>query len=270
MWLDAVALRMARPTSVDPVKAILATSGCFTSASPVEPSPVTMLTTPGGSPDFRADLGESQRGQRRELSRLEHYRIARGQRRRYFPGQHEQREIPGNDLPDDAARGVSGKFLMQQLRPAGMVIEVADDERNIDIAALANGLAVVHGFEHGEAAGMLLHGSRQSVEMAGSRMRSTEPAILADAALAARTAASISAGEPWATVASFSPVDGSAVSKYSASDRLPPCAANEMSEAATVEIEPGQGLFRVLGCGAVFHRDEFFGDAHMSVRYVRQ
>ena len=49
LWLEAVALRMARPTSVDPVNAILATSGCFTNASPVEPSPVTMLTTPGGS-----------------------------------------------------------------------------------------------------------------------------------------------------------------------------------------------------------------------------
>ena len=50
LWLAAVALRIARPTSVDPVNAILSTSGCFTSASPVEPSPVTMLTTPAGSP----------------------------------------------------------------------------------------------------------------------------------------------------------------------------------------------------------------------------
>jgi hypothetical protein len=35
---------------VDPVKAILSTSEFFTRASPVEPSPVTMLTTPAGSP----------------------------------------------------------------------------------------------------------------------------------------------------------------------------------------------------------------------------
>ena len=48
LWLAAVAPRIARPTSVDPVNAILSTSGCFTNASPVEPSPVTMLTTPAG------------------------------------------------------------------------------------------------------------------------------------------------------------------------------------------------------------------------------
>ena len=37
-----------RPTSVEPVKATLSTPGCSTSARPVSPAPVTMLTTPGG------------------------------------------------------------------------------------------------------------------------------------------------------------------------------------------------------------------------------
>ena len=46
----AVARRIERPTSVDPVKAILSTPGCFTSASPVLPSPVTIFTTPFGNP----------------------------------------------------------------------------------------------------------------------------------------------------------------------------------------------------------------------------
>jgi len=45
----AVALRIARPTSVDPVKAILSTSAS-TSAAPAAPSPVTILTTPFGRP----------------------------------------------------------------------------------------------------------------------------------------------------------------------------------------------------------------------------
>ena len=47
--VPAVAARMMRPTSVEPVKAILSTSGCSTIAAPVRPSPVTMFTTPGGS-----------------------------------------------------------------------------------------------------------------------------------------------------------------------------------------------------------------------------
>src|SRR5947208_2527551 len=47
----AVARRMLRPTSVEPVKAILFTSGWRTRASPTwDASPVTMLTTPGGRP----------------------------------------------------------------------------------------------------------------------------------------------------------------------------------------------------------------------------
>ncbi len=45
----AVASRILRPTSVDPVKAILSTSA-LTRAAPVSPSPVTMFTTPGGTP----------------------------------------------------------------------------------------------------------------------------------------------------------------------------------------------------------------------------
>src|SRR5258705_181277 len=40
---------IAFPTSVEPVNAILLTSGCDTSSAPVRPSPVTMFTTPGGS-----------------------------------------------------------------------------------------------------------------------------------------------------------------------------------------------------------------------------
>jgi hypothetical protein len=41
---------MIRPTSVDPVKAILSMSEWLTIASPTLPSPVMMLTTPGGRP----------------------------------------------------------------------------------------------------------------------------------------------------------------------------------------------------------------------------
>jgi hypothetical protein len=46
----AVALRMMRPTSVLPVKAILSMSSCATIAAPVSPSPVITFSTPAGSP----------------------------------------------------------------------------------------------------------------------------------------------------------------------------------------------------------------------------
>jgi hypothetical protein len=41
---------ISRPTSVEPVNAILSTSGWSTSAAPVAPSPVTTFSTPSGIP----------------------------------------------------------------------------------------------------------------------------------------------------------------------------------------------------------------------------
>ena len=49
--LPAAALTMSLPTSVEPVKATLSTSGWSASAAPaVSPKPVMMLTTPSGNP----------------------------------------------------------------------------------------------------------------------------------------------------------------------------------------------------------------------------
>lgn len=48
--LPAAAWTISLPTSVEPVNATLSTSGWAASAAPGVPSPVTMLTTPGGKP----------------------------------------------------------------------------------------------------------------------------------------------------------------------------------------------------------------------------
>jgi len=49
--LPAAALTISLPTSVEPVKATLSTSGCSARAAPaVSPKPVTMFTTPSGKP----------------------------------------------------------------------------------------------------------------------------------------------------------------------------------------------------------------------------
>ena len=42
------------------------------------------------------------------------------------------------------------------------------DQRDVDVAALADGLAVVHGFKDGEAARVLLHQTGEGVEIAGA------------------------------------------------------------------------------------------------------
>src|SRR5579859_4940543 len=48
------------------------------------------------------------------------------------------------------------------------MIEVASDERNINVAAFANGLAVIERFEDGEAAGMFLDLAGKRVEETGA------------------------------------------------------------------------------------------------------
>ena len=102
--LPATARMISLPTSVEPVKAILSTSGCLTSAAPVAPVARDDVDDAGGQLRLAEHVGEEQRGQRRRLGGLEHDRVPGRERRRDLPGQHEQREVPGDDLPGDADR----------------------------------------------------------------------------------------------------------------------------------------------------------------------
>ena len=104
------------PARVEPVNEIMSTSGCETSASPTSaPVPVTRLKTPGGKPDGLDDLGEDERGQRRDLARLEDDRAAGGERRRDFRCDLVQRIIPRRDAADDADRFVHDRRVADLL-----------------------------------------------------------------------------------------------------------------------------------------------------------
>ena len=162
----AVWRRRMRPTSVEPVKAILSTSGWVTIIVPALLLPVITLITPGGRPGLGDDLGEEQGGQAGVGSRLEHHRVAHGDRRGDLPGQHQQREIPGDDLPNDAHRLVIAQLALHQLRPAGMIIEVARQQGHVDIARFADRFAVVHRFQHGQQAVVLLDVAGDGIQVA--------------------------------------------------------------------------------------------------------
>ena len=99
----------------------------------------------GGQLGLLADLGEGQRGERRRLGRLQDDGVAAGQRRRDLPRQHQQREVPGDDLAGHAERlGVGPEAGPGQLvGPPGVVEEVRRDQRQVDVAGLLDGLAVV-------------------------------------------------------------------------------------------------------------------------------
>jgi hypothetical protein len=128
------------------------------------------LTTPAGTPASTHSSANQQRRQRRLLGRLEDHGVAAGQRRRDLPGQHQQRKVPGHDLADHAQGPVVRPLALEQLRPAGMVIEVPHRERDVDVARLADGLAVVQGLQHREQACMLLQAARQRVQHARAPM----------------------------------------------------------------------------------------------------
>ena len=70
-----------------------------------------------------------------------------------LPGRHEQRKIPRNDLADNAEgflEVIGNRVLVDvsqaaffRLNAGGEVAEVSDNQGNVGIARLANGLAVV-------------------------------------------------------------------------------------------------------------------------------
>ena len=130
-----------------------------------------MFTTPAGSPISWQISANAKRGQRRELGWLQHNSVSRSQSRRDLPRQHQQREVPRNDLTDTPASRVAWKLRVKQLRPTSMMIKMTRYQRNINVTALADGLAVVHRLQDCEAAGMLLNGSGQRVEISSSRVR---------------------------------------------------------------------------------------------------
>ena len=97
--------------------------GGSTIAAPAgSPWPPTTLRTPGGRMSA-ASSASLQRRQRRRLGRLEHDRVAGGERRADLPDRHHQRVVPGRDLADDADR-------------------LAADERGVALDVLAGGLAL--------------------------------------------------------------------------------------------------------------------------------
>ena len=110
------------------------------SASPATgPEPVSTLTTPSGMPGVRAGLGEHQRGQRGELARLEHDRVAGGDGRQDLPGRHLQRVVPRGDRPDDADRlAAYGRGVVRRVLAGGPALQGAgragEERRVVDRA----------------------------------------------------------------------------------------------------------------------------------------
>src|SRR5215212_5860305 len=132
-------------------------------------------------------LAEAQRRERGLLGDLENDGATRGERGGELPGRHQQREVPGDDLPDDADRLEAGgreeigarggerrdrdRLALELRRPAGHVVEHVG--RQGYVCGLGHGLrlAVVDGFERGEFVRVLQDQVADLVQEASARRR---------------------------------------------------------------------------------------------------
>ena len=208
--------------------------------------------------DGLGDLGEQQRGQRRELGWLEHHRIPHGQRWGDLPGQHQQRKVPGNDLPDHAHGRVIGQLVGHDLRPACVIGEVACDKRHVQVARLAYRLAVVQRLENREQPTVLLDLTRERVQVAGAHM----PRCLTPRGESLARGADRGVHVFRTTLARVR--EGGAVGRVEHRERLrrgPPLTADEVAELPPVLVQPGQRRLGRLRRRPPGHGLEDLGDA---------
>ena len=171
--VPASVLWIAFPTSVDPVNAILSTPGWrdeLRAGAAVAGDDVHDARRQLG---LSQDIAEQERGERGRLGGLEHDGVAGGERGRDLPREHQQREVPRDDLARDADRPrlPIRERVLELVRPARVVEEVRGRERDVDVARFADGLAAVERFEDGELACALLQDPGDAEEVFGAFAR---------------------------------------------------------------------------------------------------
>jgi hypothetical protein len=100
------------------------------------------------------DVAKEERRERRRLCGLQHDGVAGGERGRDLPREHQQREVPRNDLSGNAERlrPAIRERVLELVGPAGVIEEVCRRERQVDVARLLDRLAAVQRLEHRELA----------------------------------------------------------------------------------------------------------------------
>ena len=160
---------------VSPVKAILATRELEASGLPASrPKPLTMFSTPGGSRSRDQSSAQTRMLAGVCSAGFNYNAVACGKSRREFPGGHQEREVPGDDLADDPERlvkvvgnGILVNFGDRAFLSADAAREVApmvDGERQIGCRCFANGLAVIPGLSQRQEVEIVLHSLRDLVK----------------------------------------------------------------------------------------------------------
>lgn len=116
------------------------------------------------------NFGEEEGGEGRKFGGFEDDGIAGGESGGNFPTEHEEGEVPGNDLSAYTNWLIAREFFGGELGPSGMVVKMSSDEGDVDVAGFADGFSVIEGFEDSEEASVLLDLSRDCVEVFGAAL----------------------------------------------------------------------------------------------------
>ena len=138
---EEAALATSMPARTEPVIATSCGVGCETSARPGVAVAADHVED-AGREELRGDLGHQQRRGGRRVARLEHDRVAGGERRADLPRRHQQRVVPGRDLADDAdrlaaderrhaAHVLAGRAAVEHARRAREEADLVDHRRDL-------------------------------------------------------------------------------------------------------------------------------------------
>ena len=165
------------PTRVDPVKTILATPGCSTSALPAtSPAPGSTWKRCSGRPASRASPGEPEGGERGGLGGFEEDGVAGGEGGGGAPGRDRHREVPRGDHSDDAERFEEGEVdaarhgdlaSRQAFHSPGRVVQQVPDVGGLP-ARVAQGVAGFGDLQEGQFLGVFVDADGEAAQQAGA------------------------------------------------------------------------------------------------------
>jgi hypothetical protein len=157
-------------------------------------------------------------------------------------------------------RAAVREFFCKKLRQARVVVEMPLRQGHVDVAALADRLAVVEGFQHREEAGMLLQKAGQRVEVFRALMCPERRAHFGKARAAAFDGGvdilRRALGDLGQRLA------GGGVLRGEGLARAGEAAVDEMPEDGSPVGDPGADLGVAFGGGAVFHGVEDLAGGH--------
>ena len=214
-----------------------------------------------------ADISEEQCCEGCVFGGFEDDSVAHGQRGGDFPCQHQQGEVPRDDLAADAEGCGIGQLRVHQLRHACVVVEVALGQRDINVARFADGLTVVEGLHHGEQAAVFLQQAREGIENLCTRMPACGCPFRLGAAGRFYGSIHVCLGA-LGDISEDLAIGGIAALEYLT--HRGHGAVNEMAKAAALIHDPRQRFGGVLGGGAIVHGRENIGYGHLCGLWFRR